>query len=97
MPLRVKLRPQARADFAAIVRFITNQNQDSGVANQVGRKILQRCAVAANAPGAGAPFPGRAGVRKLLEGPYQIYYAVEEGEIVILRIWDGRRGTDPRV
>jgi plasmid stabilization system protein ParE len=63
----------------------------------VGRKILQRCVVAANAPGAGTPFPDRAGVRKLLEGPDQIYYAVEEGEIVILRIWDGRRGSEPRL
>jgi plasmid stabilization system protein ParE len=36
-------------------------------------------------------------VRKLLEGPYQIYYEVEEGGIVILRIWDGRRGSELRL
>jgi plasmid stabilization system protein ParE len=64
---------------------------------KVNRKILQRCRVAIDAPGAGVPFPTRDGVRKLLEGPYQIYYEVEEGGIVILRIWDGRRGSELRL
>ena len=37
------------------------------------------------------------GIRKLNEGTYKIFYRTTPTYVVILRIWDGRRGHDPLV
>jgi toxin ParE1/3/4 len=97
MPLRIEITARARADFSSIVQFIAQRNGDLFIAAQFGRRILDRCSSITNAPGAGSPHPGHAGVRKLNEGSHKIFYRVEGGVVVILRIWDGRRGTEPRM
>ncbi len=45
----------------------------------------------------GAPYRGRPQFRKVNEGPYKIFYRAFPQKIVILRIWDGRRGSDPKL
>jgi len=45
----------------------------------------------------GAPCPGRPKFRKVNEGPYKIFYRAFPQKIVIFRIWDGRRSSDPKV
>jgi plasmid stabilization system protein ParE len=97
MPLRLEISTRAQADLFAIVRFIAESNRDYADAERFGDKLLERCASIIAAPGAGAPHQRNEGVRKLVEGNYKIFYRLDEECIRILRIWDGRRGTEPRV
>ncbi len=43
----------------------------------------------------GKPYGRKSGIRKINEGPDKIFYRVTDSEIIILRLWDGRRGTEP--
>jgi len=45
----------------------------------------------------GAPYLDRVGIRKINEGAYKILYHATKTHVVILRIWDGRRGHDPHL
>lgn len=53
---------------------------------------------------ADSPFSGRRvaeqpdeNLREVLVGPYQIAYLVETHRVLVLRIWDARRGTLPNL
>jgi plasmid stabilization system protein ParE len=97
MPLLVEHSKRAQSDLFAIVQFIAKKNNDDFAAERFGQKIVDRCDSIALAPGAGSPLPRFSGVRKVVKGAYKIIYRVEQKKVVILRIWDGRRGTNPRI
>jgi plasmid stabilization system protein ParE len=95
MPRKLKFRLRARRDLYAIVLFISKQNKDWTVARRFGGRLISRCRDLVKAPYSGSTQQIGADVRKIVEGPYKIFYRVSETKIVILRIWDGRRGHDP--
>jgi plasmid stabilization system protein ParE len=86
MPPRLEFRPFAIRDLDRIVEYIARQN-----------RLMDRCEGLLRAPGSGALAGIEPNVRKIVEGAYKIYYRREADKIVILRIWDGRRGTNPRI
>jgi plasmid stabilization system protein ParE len=93
MPLLLKFRERARRDLLEIVDY----NGDYEVARQFGHHLVERCDELRRAPGADSPSALLLGIRKINEGAYKIYYRKEDSKIVILRIWDGRRGRNPRL
>lgn len=97
MSLRLDIRERARRDLLEIIRFIALRNQDFVLAERVGQRLLDRCEEIAKAPGMGTPYLPRAGVRKLNEGPYKIFYIVSATAVIVLRIWDGRRENNPGI
>ena len=94
MPRRLVYTAQVRRDVAGIAAYIF-QAADAQTAGNVVLRLRQRCETLINAPGSGAPYLPKAGVRKVIEGPYKIFYRVTDAHVIILRIWDGRRGTEP--
>jgi plasmid stabilization system protein ParE len=97
MPLLLKFRERARRDLLEIVDYIAARNGDYEVARQFGRHLVERRDELRRAPGADSPSALLLGIRKINEGAYKIYYRKEDSKIVILRIWDGRRGRNPRL
>jgi len=97
MPLKLEIRTRAQRDLRAVVLYIAKQNGDFVVAERFGQRLLDRCAGLLLAPGKGTPYRPRSGIRKLNEGVYKIFYQVTKTHVVILRIWDGRRGHDPHI
>jgi plasmid stabilization system protein ParE len=96
MPLKLEIRTRAQRDLRAIVLYIAGQNGDFVVAQRFGQRLLDRCEDLLKAPGMGAPYHQRQGIRKINEGAYKIFYQITETQVVILRIWDGRRSSDPK-
>jgi plasmid stabilization system protein ParE len=94
MSRKVEVRARAKRDLRAILLYIARQNRDFVIASRLEERFAERFTRLAEAPGSGAPYRGSQ-VRKVVEGPYQIFYQSTETGIVILRIWDGRRGHDP--
>jgi plasmid stabilization system protein ParE len=97
MPPRLEFRPFAIRDLDRIVEYIARQNRDYVVARRFAHRLMDRCEGLLRAPGSGALAGIEPNVRKIVEGAYKIYYRREADKIVILRIWDGRRGTNPRI
>lgn len=97
MPLKLEIRTRAQRDLRAIVLYISGQNGDFVVAKRFGQRLLDRCESLLSAPHKGTPYRPRPRVRKLNEGAYKIFYQVTKTHVVILRIWDGRRGHDPHL
>jgi plasmid stabilization system protein ParE len=92
--LKLAFRPDARRDLAKIIRYIA-EKADLSTAERYNLRIDQGCESLLDALGMGAPYGRKPGIRKINEGPYKIFYRVTESEIIILRLWDGRRGTEP--
>jgi len=97
MSLKLEIRTRAKRDLRSIVLYIADQNEDFVVAQRFGLHLLDRCNSLLSAPGKGTPYRPRPGIGKLNEGAYKIFYQVTKTHVVILRIWDGRRGSDPRL
>jgi plasmid stabilization system protein ParE len=95
MSLRLEIKTRAQRDLRAIVLYIARQNGDFTIAERFDMRLLDRCESLLPAPGKGTPYRPRPGIRKLNEGAYKIFYRVTKTHVVILRIWDGRRGHDP--
>jgi plasmid stabilization system protein ParE len=87
MPLKITLEAQFFEDLAKLT--------DSDTAERFSDRLLSRCEALLRAPGMGAPYGRKPGIRKINEGSYKIFYRVTESEVIILRLWDGRRGNDP--
>jgi len=94
MPHKITLEPQFLEDLDKIVDYIA-EAADIGMAQRLSNRLLSRCEALLPAPGMSAPYGRKPGIRKINEGPYKIFYRVTEAEIIILRLWDGRRGADP--
>jgi plasmid stabilization system protein ParE len=97
MSLKLEIRTRAQGDLRAIVLYIAKQNGDFIIAQRFGQRLLDCCESLIPAPGKGTPYGPRPGIRKLNEGAYKIFYQVTKAHVVILRIWDGRRGRDPKL
>jgi plasmid stabilization system protein ParE len=97
MPLRLSFSSQAEAEFYEIVEYIARASGDWTRAELVGEQILKRCESAVVAPGSGSLYRKFEGVRKLNEGPYKLFYRADAEGVMILSIWDGRRGSDPKL
>jgi plasmid stabilization system protein ParE len=97
MSLKLEIRTRAQRDLRAIVLYIAKQNGDFVVAERFGALLLDRCESLLSAPGKAMPYRPRPGIRKLNEGAYKIFYHTTKTHIVILRIWDARRGHDPKL
>jgi plasmid stabilization system protein ParE len=95
MSLKLEIRTRAQRDLRAIVLYIASQNSDFVVAERFGQHLVDRCESLLSASGKGTPHMSRSGIRKLNEGAYKIFYQITKTHVVILRIWDGRRGRDP--
>lgn len=97
MPLKLEIRTRAQRDLRAVVLYIAKQNGDFVIAERFGQHLLDRCESLLPASGKGMPYRPRPGIRKLNEGAYKIFYQATKTSVVILRIWDGRRGCDPNL
>jgi len=97
MSLKLEIRTRVKRDIRAIVLYIAKQNGDFVIAERFGQRLLDRCESLLPAPEKGTPHRPRPGIRKLNEGAYKIFYQITKTHVVILRIWDGRRGQDPRI
>jgi plasmid stabilization system protein ParE len=97
MPLDLEISDRAICDLEKIIVYLAKRNRDSFVAERFARRLLDRCAKLIDAPKMGSPYLERTGVRKINEGAYKILYRVTETHVVILRIWDGRRGHGPKL
>jgi len=97
MPLDLKIRDRAISDLEKIAVYIAKRNRDSLEAERFTRRLLDKCAKLIDAPKMGSPYLERTGVRKIHEGAYKILYRVTKTHVVILRIWDGRCGHDPKL
>jgi plasmid stabilization system protein ParE len=95
MSLKLEIRTRARRDIRAIVLYIAKQNGDFVIAERFGQHLVDRCESLLSAPGKGTPHMPRPRIRKLNERAYKIFYQITKTHVVILRIWDGRRGHDP--
>jgi plasmid stabilization system protein ParE len=83
-----------RRDIARLTGYLTKAAGEQ-TANAFAIRLKTRCEGLPHAPGKGTPYGRRQDVCKINEGPYKIFYRVTDSEIVILRLWDGRRGTEP--
>src|SRR5437899_1497179 len=92
MGCKVIFAPQAIADLEEAVRHIAKR--DPITAKRIGNALIDRVAILENFPLLGPAYPKRPGVRKLVSGPYVIFYRamLEEGRVDILRYWHGARG-----
>jgi plasmid stabilization system protein ParE len=97
MSLKLEIRTRAQRDLRAIVLYIAKQNGDFVIAERFGQHLVDRCESLLSAPGKGMPHMPQTRVRKLNEGAYKIFYQVTETHVVILRFWDGRRGSNPKI
>jgi plasmid stabilization system protein ParE len=97
MPLDFEISDRAIKDIEAISVYIAKQNRDSLVAERFALRLLDRCFQLKDAPKMGTPYLERPGFRKVNEGAYKIIYQITNTHIVVLRIWDGRRGQAPLI
>jgi plasmid stabilization system protein ParE len=93
----LEIRTRARRDLRSITLHIGERSGDFIVAQRFAQRLLDRCRDLLEAPGMGAPYERRPGVRKLNEGAYKIFYRATESKVIVLRIWDGRRGNEPLI
>ena len=94
MALKLCYSQSFRRDIARLTDYLTRVAGEQ-TANAFAIRLKARCEGLPRAPGKGAPYGRKPDVRKINEGPYKIFYRVTETEIVILRLWDGRRGSEP--
>jgi plasmid stabilization system protein ParE len=97
MPQSLKIRKRALRDLVAIVRYIAKQNRNFVDAQRFGNKLLDACHGLTSAPGQGTPYGEGTETRKIIVGPYRIIYRTTSEKVVIMRIWDGRRGRKPKL
>jgi plasmid stabilization system protein ParE len=97
MPLKLSFRLRADRDLDEILNYISEQNGDDEIAKRFGERLFAKCEELTRAPGMGSPYRGRPQFRKVNEGPYKIFYRAYPQKVVIFRIWDGRRGSDPKL
>ena len=95
-PPRLDFSAKARKDLLRIAAYIA-KHASPEVASRFVFGLEEQCHRLLMAPGMGTPYPGRMGIRKVATGNYKIIYRVIGTTILVLRIWDGRRGSEPRL
>jgi plasmid stabilization system protein ParE len=96
MPLKLYYSRSFGRDIVRLTRYISDA-RDPQTATAVTIRLKARCEALLFAPRMGAPYSRLPGIRKINEGPYKIFYRVTEDQVIILRLWDGRRGTEPKL
>lgn len=96
MPLKLTIRLSAQRDITRTLDYIALEADRAAALRYVDR-LQRRCEALLPTPGKGMPYGRKPGIRKINEGAYKIDYRVTEAEIIILRLWDGRRGTEPKL
>ncbi len=86
MPLRLAIRRRAERDILRIVDYVARKNRSPVEAQRLGTRLVASCERILTAPHMGAPSALAPDARK-----------VNERQVIILRIWDGRRGSDPLI
>lgn len=93
--MRVELGVVAKEELLEIQQWIARRSARS--ARRWRQTILRRIGLLSDAPFSGrrvAEQPDE-NLREVLVGPYQVAYLVEDDRVLVLRIWDARRGTLP--
>ena len=93
--MRVVLGVVAKEELFEIQQWIARRNARS--ARRWRQTILRRISLLADAPFSGrrvAEQPDE-NLREVVVGPYQIAYRVETDHVLVLRVWDARRGALP--
>ena len=95
MGSKVIFAPQAIADLEEITRRIAKD--DPSAAIRFGNLLIERVRLLEQFPFLGSPYGKLAGVRKLVLGPYLIFYRVmlEQGRVDVLRYWHGAQENPP--
>jgi len=94
--MRLEFSSRAESDLEAIMDYLA-QEAGPETALRYGQKIREECCKVCAAPGMGKRHPIHFRIRKIIVGPHKIFYREDPGRIVIHRIWDGRRGTNPKL
>jgi toxin ParE1/3/4 len=95
MPFTVRLTSDAGRDLRDIVDYIA-ANQDASAARHVLDRIEQILSTLGESPERGA-YPkellalGIREYREIFFKPYRVVYAIQEGDVFVLLIADGRR------
>jgi plasmid stabilization system protein ParE len=89
--MKLRWSERARQDLVAIGRYIARD--DRAAARRWVDQLRERARAAADAPRAGRRVPeiGRDDIREVLLRSYRIVYAVREGEIRVLTVFEGHR------
>ena len=89
--MKLRWSEQARQDLVAIGRYIARD--DRAAARRWVDQLRERARAAAEVPRAGRRVPeiGRDDIREVLLRSYRIVYAIREGEIRVLTVFEGHR------
>jgi len=95
MGRNVVFAPQAIADLQEITQHIAKDNPSAAI--RFGNLLIDRVKVLQQFPFLGSPYAKVPGVRKLVLGPYLIFYRVslEQGRVDVLRYWHGAQENPP--
>ena len=96
VPPRLDFSARARKDLHHIAAYIA-RHATPEVASRFVFSLEEQCYRLLVAPGMGAPYPGRIGIKKVASGNYKIIYRVMGTTVLVLRVWDGRRGSEPQL
>lgn len=90
---------EAKEDLREIILYIRD-HEPQGRARLILRRLRARGASLASAPHRGRWIPElerEFGVRtysELVEGPWRLMYRIEEGQVLVVRVLDGRRNVE---
>jgi toxin ParE1/3/4 len=90
--MRVIVTPLAARDYADIEEHISAENPKAAI--RVLRAIRTRIHRLRTFPESGQPVPGFADLRRVVCGPYLIFYAVRNNTIAVARILHGARDIE---
>lgn len=89
---RVIKQPSAKADLAAIGRFVAFESRSKAVAIRFVRKLVRRCQTCADFPEHGELCSHLgSGVRRFSVSNYNLYFRKIVGGIELLRVIHGSR------
>ena len=94
--MRLEFSSRAEHDLENILDYIAGE-AGTETAWRCGLKIREKCLQICSAPGMGKRHPIYPKIRKINVGSYKIFYREEQDHIIIHRIWDGRRDSQPNL
>lgn len=90
---------EAEQDLREIILYIRRQ-ESQGRARLILRRLRARGSSLASAPHRGRWIPelerefGVRVYRELVEGPWRLMYRIEEDQVLVVRVLDGRRNVE---
>jgi addiction module RelE/StbE family toxin len=96
MPRRLKIlwTGPALDDLRGIRAYVSRDRPEA--AKRLAGRIRERVALLAVHPGSGRIVPELEplGYREVIVAPYRIVYEVRKRDVVVLRVWHGRRAIE---